>query len=224
MPTGDGSLTDILGILAVLVLVAANGFFVAAEFSMVAVRRSRVTQLVAAGRRNAKALQRAISQLDANLAAVDRPRRVRYAQVSSDLFTALGVPPRAGRTIRAEETLPGADPVIVLSEEIWRSAFAADPGLVGGTVDVNGRRRTVIGIMPSGFDVFDQGVEVWLPLSIDPANRSNRGNHYLYLVGRLARGVTMVQSRNEMETLLAQWPLASQPARREKRTSPERSA
>jgi len=69
MPTGDGSLTDILGILAVLVLVAANGFFVAAEFSMVAVRRSRVTQLVADGRRNAKALERAISELDANLAA-----------------------------------------------------------------------------------------------------------------------------------------------------------
>ena len=69
MPTGDGSLTDFLGILAILVLVAANGFFVAAEFSLVAVRRSRVAQLVAAGRRNAKALQRATSQLDANLAA-----------------------------------------------------------------------------------------------------------------------------------------------------------
>ena len=69
MPTGDGSLTDILGILAVLVLVAANGFFVAAEFSMVAVRRSRVAQLVADGRRNARALEQAISQLDANLAA-----------------------------------------------------------------------------------------------------------------------------------------------------------
>ncbi len=67
MPTG--SLVDVLGIVAVLVLVAANGFFVAAEFSMVAVRRSRVTQLVAAGRRNAKALQRATAQLDANLAA-----------------------------------------------------------------------------------------------------------------------------------------------------------
>ena len=69
MPTGDGSWTDIMGILSVLVLVAANGFFVAAEFSLVAVRRSRVAQLVAAGRVNARALQRAISNLDANLAA-----------------------------------------------------------------------------------------------------------------------------------------------------------
>ena len=69
MPTGDGSWADLVGVLLVLVLVAANGFFVAAEFSLVAVRRSRVAQLVAAGRRNAQALQRAVDNLDANLAA-----------------------------------------------------------------------------------------------------------------------------------------------------------
>src|SRR5512145_1078060 len=69
MPTGDGSLANILGIIAVLALVLANGFFVAAEFSLVAVRRSRVTQLVEAGKRNAKALQGAVNRLDAYLAA-----------------------------------------------------------------------------------------------------------------------------------------------------------
>ena len=69
MPTGDGSLANIFGIIAVLALVAANGFFVAAEFSLVAVRRSRVTQLVEAGKRNARALQRAVDRLDAYLAA-----------------------------------------------------------------------------------------------------------------------------------------------------------
>jgi putative hemolysin len=69
MPTGDGSLINTIGILLVFVLVAANGFFVAAEFSLVAVRRSRVAQLVAAGRRNAQALQRAVDNLDAYLAA-----------------------------------------------------------------------------------------------------------------------------------------------------------
>ncbi len=69
MPTGDGSLTNTIGILLVFVLVAANGFFVAAEFSLVAVRRSRVAQLVAAGRRNAQVLQRAVDNLDAYLAA-----------------------------------------------------------------------------------------------------------------------------------------------------------
>jgi putative hemolysin len=69
MPTPDGSWTGIIGILSVLLLVFANGFFVASEFSLVAVRRSRVAQLVAAGRANAKALLRAVTNLDANLAA-----------------------------------------------------------------------------------------------------------------------------------------------------------
>jgi magnesium and cobalt exporter, CNNM family len=69
MPTADSSWTDIIGILSVLLLVAANGFFVASEFSLVAVRRSRVAQLVATGRANAKALLQAINNLDANLAA-----------------------------------------------------------------------------------------------------------------------------------------------------------
>jgi CBS domain containing-hemolysin-like protein len=65
-----GSLSlDLIGLLAVLALVAANGFFVAAEFSLVAVRRSRVAELAANGRRNASALQRALVNLDANLAA-----------------------------------------------------------------------------------------------------------------------------------------------------------
>lgn len=65
----EGSLFDILGILAVILLVAANGFFVAAEFSLVSVRKSRVTELVSEGRVNATALQRAVDNLDANLAA-----------------------------------------------------------------------------------------------------------------------------------------------------------
>jgi putative hemolysin len=69
MPSSDGSMFELIGILAVLALVVANGFFVAAEFSLVAVRRSRVAELVSARRTNATALQRAVDNLDAYLAA-----------------------------------------------------------------------------------------------------------------------------------------------------------
>ena len=69
MSSVDGVMSDLIGIFAVLVLVVANGFFVAAEFSLVSVRRSRVAELVDAGRTNAAALQRAVNNLDANLAA-----------------------------------------------------------------------------------------------------------------------------------------------------------
>src|SRR5262249_2679148 len=68
MPDHSGT-ASVLGILAILVFVAANGFFVASEFSLVTVRRSRVAELARAGRTNAKALQRAVNNLDANLAA-----------------------------------------------------------------------------------------------------------------------------------------------------------
>jgi putative hemolysin len=69
MSTSGAAAIDPIGILAVLALVAANGFFVAAEFSLVAIRRSQVAELVAAGRINAAALQRSVDNLDSNLAA-----------------------------------------------------------------------------------------------------------------------------------------------------------
>ncbi|MCA1406379.1 HlyC/CorC family transporter [Ensifer sp. IC3342] len=69
MSGSDGSILDFLGVLAVFLLVGANGFFVAAEFSLVSVRRSRVAELVAQQRMNASALQHAVENLDANLAA-----------------------------------------------------------------------------------------------------------------------------------------------------------
>src|SRR5258708_23056727 len=69
MAGGDGSMGDLLGIAGILVLVAANGFFVASEVALVAVRRSRVAELVGAGRSDAGVLQHAIDSLDANLAA-----------------------------------------------------------------------------------------------------------------------------------------------------------
>jgi CBS domain containing-hemolysin-like protein len=69
MPADANMYTNLFGVLAVFVLVAANGYFVAAEFSLVAVRRSRVDELVAAGRGNALALQKAVNGLDAYLAA-----------------------------------------------------------------------------------------------------------------------------------------------------------
>ena len=56
MPTGYDSMADLYGIVAILVLVAANGFFVTSEFSLVAVQRSRIAQLAAVGRTNAAAL------------------------------------------------------------------------------------------------------------------------------------------------------------------------
>jgi len=139
-----------------------------------------------------------------NLAASDRPRRVQVAQASAELFRALGVAPAEGRVFDPSETRPGGAQVAILSHEIWRSAFGGR-SIVGQLAEIDGVRRTIVGVMPPRFDVADQHVEVWLPLVLDPANRRNRGNHYLYLVGRLADGVTVARARGELEALLGDW-------------------
>src|SRR6185437_4559032 len=140
-----------------------------------------------------------------NVGADAAPQRVTSAIVSSSLFKALGVAPMRGNVFTEDETLPNAAPVAVLSRELWESAFGGR-SIVGQQIDVDGVKRTVVGIMPAGFDVHDQGVRIWLPLTLDPSQRQQyRGGHFLLLVGRLKDGVTLRRARGELETLLTQW-------------------
>jgi putative ABC transport system permease protein len=141
----------------------------------------------------------------ANLTAPDRPRRVNVVQASYDLFKTLGVSPLQGRTFEIAETRPNGAPVTILSYELWTSAFGGSPSIVGSQVEVNGVRRTVVGVMPPQFDVADQRAELWNPLVLNPANRQNRGSHFLYLIGRLADGASLTSANAELETLLAGW-------------------
>jgi putative ABC transport system permease protein len=153
---------------------------------------------------------------ESNLMAADRPLRVRTALVDEHLFAALGVPAAQGRLFAKGEAdvsgpppapgqpAPQTQPVVVLSHELWQTAFGGRP-LVGESIEVNGRRREVIGILPPGTDVLDTRTEIWLPLGLNPANRQNRGSHNLYLVGRLKEGVTQTAAQIELNALIASW-------------------
>ena len=153
---------------------------------------------------------------EVNLTAGDRPLRVRSASVDEHLLTALGVSPAQGRTFARGEpdvsgppTAPGQPPplpppIAILSHELWRTAFGGRP-IVGQTVDVNGRRHEVLGIMPPGADVMDNRTEIWLPLGLNPANRQNRGSHFLYLIGRLKDEVSPEAAQMELRALMQTW-------------------
>jgi len=93
--------------------------------------------------------------------------------VSGALLTpgSLGVFPYApllGRTLVAEDGRPGAPPVVLLRESLWRRHFSADPSVVGTTATISGEPRTIVGIMPDAFRFPGSG-EVWLPLAETPA-------------------------------------------------------
>ena len=137
-----------------------------------------------------------------NLMAGERPVRVRGAAVSDDLLTTLGVTPAQGRLFAPGETNANGPSLVILSHELWQSALGGRP-VIGQTVDLDGVRREVIGVMPPKLDVMDNHVEVWLPLGLDPGNRQNRGSHYLYLIGRLKPGVTPAEADAELQRLAA---------------------
>ena len=153
---------------------------------------------------------------EVNLTAGDRPLRARSAAVDEHLLNALGLQPVQGRFFAKGETdvsgpPPGPGqrallppPIAILSYELWQTAFGGRP-IVGQTVDVDGRRREIIGIMPRGADIMDNHTEIWMPLGLNPANRQNRGNHSLYLIGRLKDGVTPAAAQAELDTLIRTW-------------------
>ncbi len=142
---------------------------------------------------------------EANVFAGDRPRRVNTGIVNGELFETLAVPARAGRWFRRDETRLNGPRLVILSSELWQSAFAGRSDIVGNTIEVNGVQNEVVGIMPPGFDVMDNHVELWLPLQLNPSNRQNRGNHLLNLIGRVKPGVTPAQAQAELATLVATW-------------------
>ena len=138
-----------------------------------------------------------------------QPARVTSAIATASLFSTLGVPARMGRTFTRGDMLPNAAPVAVLSSELWESVFGGERDIVGKQIDVEGVKTTVVGVMPPGFDIHDQGVKFWQPLTLDPAQRKQyRGGHFLLLVGRLAPNVTLARAKSELQTLLAQWAVA----------------
>ena len=140
-----------------------------------------------------------------NLGTADQPRRVNSALVTSELMPVLGVAPLRGRQFTRADTLPGAEDVAVLSSEVWRSAFGGDESIVGRVVPVDGVPTRIVGVMPPGYDVHDAKAQVWLPLTLDPANPGNRGGHFLYLVGRLKDGVTIGAANADVERMLQRW-------------------
>jgi predicted permease len=146
----------------------------------------------------------AFRQVDVNVAAGEGPRRVRAALADHHLFRTLAVPAAHGRWFDRQEAESNGPPVAMLSHALWRSAFGGRP-LIGDSIDVDGIRRTVVGIMPAGFDVMDERVEIYVPLGLNPADRQNRGTHYLHLVGRLKPGVTQAAAQTELDSLLENW-------------------
>jgi putative ABC transport system permease protein len=136
------------------------------------------------------------------------PEDLQAAAVSHDMFTMLGVQPALGRTFNEEEDRPGAEKVVVLSDQLWKRRFASDPAIIGKSVTLSDESYTVIGVMPRGFNFpILNNTEIWRaikPILGGPLQRCDRGCVVLRLIAKLRAGVPIEVARAEMNALAVQ--------------------
>jgi predicted permease len=143
----------------------------------------------------------AYAHRSANLVSESEPRRVELVAVTADVFTVLGVQPAFGRAIAGDDTLHGQS--IVLSHALWQTQFAADPGILGNVVRLDGVAHTVVGVMPPSFRFPNNGVDAWTPLVFTSASFEDRNNRFLFGIGRLRDGIAADQARLDLNTISA---------------------
>ncbi len=153
-----------------------------------------------------------VRALSSNLTGQGQPERIQIAVVSTNLFSTLGVQPVLGRDFLPAEGQPGAARVGLLAYGFWQSQFGGDRSVLGKQIVLNGEPVTVVGVLPASFQYL-QNLLVWInprntvpevfPNStVDP--RSNRGMHYLSVLGRLKPGVSLAQAQADMSRIAGQ--------------------
>jgi putative ABC transport system permease protein len=127
------------------------------------------------------------------------PERYRGSAISHGLFELLGAAPVLGRNFTADDDKPGADPVVLLSHEVWSRRYNQDASVIGRVVDLSGHPATIIGVMPPRF-AFPETQQVWLPLSM-VSGAMVRESRWMQVFGRLRPGVSIEQAQSEVSAV-----------------------
>jgi predicted permease len=148
------------------------------------------------------------NETSSNLTGGDaEPERVRAVAVMPQALELLGASVSQGRVFTADEGTTGGDGVVLLSDALFQRRFGGDPGLIGKTIEVSGRSRTVVGVLSPQFrlltDFRGSQAQLFTPLIVDRANLEGRGSHGYHTVARLAPGATLEQVQRELDALIA---------------------
>jgi putative ABC transport system permease protein len=147
------------------------------------------------------------------LTGVGEPQHLQANMVTPGFFEALGVQPKLGRTFRPEEEKPG-NHVAILSENLWRILYQGDSSILGKPMNLDGKAYTIIGIMPEGFQfpISAKARDLWITTAEDaevdvhvPGDHpvtTQRGAHFLRVVGRLKPGVTPQQAEQDIASIM----------------------
>jgi predicted permease len=179
---------------------------------------SYMTGLAAIGyREQSKTLDIAIlytySVQGADLTNRPEPERVRALPVSADYFRVLGVHPVLGQTFARVDERPNAS-LAVVSARIWRKYLDAASDAAGRLLQINGTPYQVVAVLPDGFDdPLESGVDIWVPLNLQPGGPNSFDNYYLSAIARLRTGASLEQAQAELSAVARGMQPKDAPAR-----------
>ena len=129
------------------------------------------------------------------------PQRIGSATITASIIPVLRVSPLVGRNFTDTEDAPRGPNVALISEGLWRSRFGADPRILGRTLEVNGRTREIVGVMPARFRFPTAETQIWMPLQLDPNNQFPGGFNYDG-IARLRPGVSVADATRDFKAVL----------------------
>jgi putative ABC transport system permease protein len=139
---------------------------------------------------------------DMNLSGGARPDHVYGVSTDANFFKLLGVRPVLGRTWMAGEDQPDKNTTVVLSHRLWQSRYAADPNVIGQTLELNSKKYTIVGVMPPDFR-YPAAAQLWMPMDTSAKGLGQRGSHWACAIGRLKHGVAVAQARADLKLIAA---------------------
>ncbi len=146
------------------------------------------------------------------LSGTSKAIKVDGIEASSSLLPMLGVKPMLGRIFTPDEDHPGKPDTVVLTYGLWKEAFGGDPSLVGRNITLDGKPRTVIGILPRQFRLSHEVIpaiggidkaQIFMPLPMDAKEELNYGPEDYNVLARLKPGVTMEQAQADVSIIAA---------------------
>jgi putative ABC transport system permease protein len=132
-----------------------------------------------------------------NLTGAGDPELVQAVRVTPNIFSLLGREPSQGRAFLDGEVGQGRDNAVILTDGYWVRRFGADPRILGSSLVLDGRTRTVVGVMPPDFRFLEAQPDLFLPLDQAPAD-APRDGHYASAIARLAVGATLDGAQDEL--------------------------
>jgi len=132
------------------------------------------------------------------------PQLLSVVGVTGNFFTVLGGRPELGRGFVDDETWDTTRSRVVISDRVWRARFGADSGIVGRTIQLDGRPRQVVGVMRPAF-TFPSNVDVWMPQGWSHASRTQvwfRRAHWLRAIARVRPNVSLDEASAQFQVVV----------------------